>query len=1377
YHGWNLFKANDRIKNYLNKSLQAVINENFHIGDLDVTIGAIHLKDVNISSKENYYQLQIEDVRFGFSLLNLIKSGFKPEKIPQDVIFVKPLLTIRTVKDKQPSPSPVDSTLSEFTADKYLKRIEDIGFIKRITISRGRIHYIDSTDKKIVLGNDINGWLSTQNVGQATMRLVGKIFHSTNFNLNLSGDLNLKAGRLDLLNIKLKNYQWNKDDAFFLPDNYEISDGIVDGVISLRERTDHIRGFDIDGNVSIQNGVIRLTDKNLSFEDIQINADIANWNCILRNATARFNGSPVEVFGRIDNILAPRLDLELYSSLFDLSRFAQSFTSKPRVQIQGNSTVRFYLTNTFDQPHIAGELESPFIRAGALVFRRARANVSYADSILTIPQLSTNLQGIELNGSGKLNLTKKKPAIQLVVEGNGNLFRSLSPPFQGLKNSATSFSIRGKGQPDSITGNFALNIDNVDAMDSSFQFNGDIVFQKDRLLVRAGSESHSFDGQLSFDFFDKKSPYRINLTGFHHLIQSFDEFQPFKAYFELSESRFALIKQKNGFDISTILGWNGASESIRTMSLTSEITTERRRQRISGKLNIATGDRNYPGEFDLEKTDNVFKSNRFVIERLMLVDGAITMSDDPNFQGRVVFPNSPLEDFSRLFFRNPQTVGSGRLHGKIDFSGSLNHPSVDGTLNLKGLTYHGVGVYDGNFSFIFDSSRFVLRRLEIERNRKRIAHAAGEYLVADDELDFNFQGEKIDFEATLIALFNKSGLLSGAGDAELKIQGSRKKPIISGNINVERGKLSRFYFDRMHLALGSKNDNYPDFKQPMPAEWDSLAGIQLSQIFLSRSGQFEIWGKGFIPFASGNPLELEMKGSGNVLSILPEFTTFFQKTNSSGDWYVRLRGSPENMSISDARLDLNNGYLRLGAVAPEIKEIALSVELEQDGFLNVKHLSGKIKRKPFTFKNLRQVADVDANKLQPFLITGLGLNLGIFSLETSAKGVPLNIPGLMKKKEYGNFTFLGKSSTERFWLAGPVENPHVRGKIVLQNVDFTFPFLGDGKGGDEDDPVVTVLRSIYWDVAALTGKDVHYRRDIPSGIDNVYVDLILDSGVGGLDFQGVLRDGSFGVTGRLESSRGNVEYLNLNFQVLKAGAEFDMDHRKNADVDFDRSTLMPIIYGEARTTVTDSTGFPYYIYLTLLTVDQETGQAQKRGRLGEVVFQLSSENTRLGDTEGEILASLGYSTSNIKEIATDLIGISADNLVFRPLFRPFERQLEQTLGLDMVRFSSRFTRNLIEMNVSEERNFIIDSKLFLLRSTKLMVGKYLADQLFLSYSGQLEAGMDYRYQHEGFGLSHKLGLEYRINPSLLLQMEYDYNSLLRYRREDKKIMLRHSFPF
>ena len=74
-----------------------------------------------------------------------------------------------------------------------------------------------------------------------------------------------------------------------------------------------------------------------------------------------------------------------------------------------------------------------------------------------------------------------------------------------------------------------------------------------------------------------------------------------------------------------------------------------------------------------------------------------------------------------------------------------------------------------------------------------------------------------------------------------------------------------------------------------------------------------------------------------------------------------------------------------------------------------------------------------------------------------------------------------------------------------------------------------------------------------------------------------------------------------------------------------------------------------------------------------------------------------------------------------------------------------------------------------------MIGKYLIDDVLLSYTGQLESGMKYNIHGEELGLKHTLGLEYRINSNLLLEMEYNYNSFL-IQREDKRIFLRHSFP-
>ncbi len=104
-----------------------------------------------------------------------------------------------------------------------------------------------------------------------------------------------------------------------------------------------------------------------------------------------------------------------------------------------------------------------------------------------------------------------------------------------------------------------------------------------------------------------------------------------------------------------------------------------------------------------------------------------------------------------------------------------------------------------------------------------------------------------------------------------------------------------------------------------------------------------------------------------------------------------------------------------------------------------------------------------------------------------------------------------------------------------------------------------------------------------------------------------------------------------------------------------------------------------------------------------------------------------------------------------------------------------FGRNAVQLRAMNRS--IFDPK-FLFRSTKLTLGKYLARGLFLTYSGQVDNEFGFRYPTHGIGFKHALTLEYAIRPDLFLQMEYTYDSqLLSDRREDKRIWLRHTFPF
>ena len=354
-----------------------------------------------------------------------------------------------------------------------------------------------------------------------------------------------------------------------------------------------------------------------------------------------------------------------------------------------------------------------------------------------------------------------------------------------------------------------------------------------------------------------------------------------------------------------------------------------------------------------------------------------------------------------------------------------------------------------------------------------------------------------------------------------------------------------------------------------------------------------------------------------------------------------------------------------------------------------------------------------------------------------------------------------------------------RGKILTFDASFTFPFIVDDEESIELSITEKILYSMIWDVNFIPVSDIHYVKNVPGIIDNVWIDLNIDPKISYLNFSGKIEDDSFRAEGIVQSTRGSIELLDLDFKVEKFAAEFD------------RSDIFPLVYGKARTTVSDSTGFPSTIYLTLYVHNPETKLELERGRWNEDIrFKLSSDNPNIGTNEVQILAALGYSFDNINSAEVlGTLGTSTDHLIIRPLFRPVERKLERTLKLDVIRFKSHFARNVMDVlnprsnssgglfYYSSTPNYNIDPRYLLFRSTQVVLGKYLSNNLYFLYSGQIDAGRYQQYQQNGLGLRHSLDLEYRILPNLLLELQYNYDSLLLQQKQDKRIQIRHSFNF
>lgn len=1380
YHSWNILSVNERIKKYVLLKIEPALGADFQIKKLDMSLGAVHLKNVEV--KSNDLLLQIEDVRIGFNFTNLVKNSFRPQKIPHDILFIKPHLIIqpellKSWQNSEKNPSDLNKVVSHH---EYWSKIKEFDFIKRITISKGKISYADSISHSVIpLAQDINGWLSSMAEGLISARLVGKLFQSGTYNLYINAGVDLSQEHFDLLDIKVNNYAWKNKFPLFIPDNLDIKKGLLNGAITVtKNKINDNSEFAIKGEISIGDGAVIITDKNLYFDKINIKATIADRDCILENSGFIFNGSYVEIAGKIKNFFSPQLDLTLTADHFDLRKNLSYMAPDSRLNLGGHSILSLHIANSVHNPVITGQILSPQIVISEKSFQQLKTVVSFQDSILKIPEFSSNFEGLELTGYGELDFSGPSDSVSFSITGAGALFPAVVPlSLPSVDNSESCLQIHGKGSLSRVSGAIDFSLKASSHLNTSYQLNGDYAVQKKTVSFDLNSTSHRFAAEGAIRFSNKRPEYQIKLTDFQNIMYSLPELGPIQKIFNYKTSIIQIRNDQSEWIINGRYDWK--EPAARTAIMKCRIKSQDTKKRIDANFDIYGGSEKFVGQLNVIKTPAYWEIISFNIENIFQSNGRIHLGEGKQIEANIIFPDASLPKLGNLIFGHSKSIDQGKLYGFINVSGSLENPRMSGNFDVAGVVLNQIGSYDGGLTFQLVDKKLLLNEITIALNQQALFSCYGWYAVDKDQLNFDFLGQNIDLNSIMTTAFNKPGLVEGKGATRIQLKGNLNRPKIYGKIDIETGRLGPFPFNQAQLDLGQ------EALLDLPGgnfDSDSLAasGVIFKNILVNRIGQFAIQGKGVIPYSSQKPMAIELNGEGNILSLLPDLTPFFKQTRSNGEWSVNVAGRPKNIVIAGGKIELSDGYLRLREVAPEINNIAADIELEQDGFLNVKFISGKIKGKPFTFRNFRPDSAVNDALLETFSIPELGLDFGIFTLETTSKGVPLRIPGLMKKKEFGHFVFAGKNDKEKFYFAGPLEKPIVKGKIQPHNANFTFPFIGSNAADTtQRNPVVEVLTHINWDVNALAGKDLHYQREFPSGVDNAYLDLTVDAGVGGLDFKGVISDSSFGVTGSLQSSHGNVEYLDLNFEVIKAGVEFDPDISPESDVVFNKNSLLPIIYGEARTTVTDSTGYPYYVYLTLLTVDHETGYALKRGRLGDVKFQLSADNPSLGMgyTEGELLASLGYSSANIPKMATNLIGISADNLLFRRLFRPFERQLERAFGLDMVRFSSRFTRNLIEMNLNDERNFQLDSRLFLLRNTKLMLGKYLIERLFLLYTGQLEAGMDYRYQQEGFGFRHTLGLEYRINPSLFLQMQYDYDSLLLWQKDDKRIMLRHSFPF
>ncbi len=612
------------------------------------------------------------------------------------------------------------------------------------------------------------------------------------------------------------------------------------------------------------------------------------------------------------------------------------------------------------------------------------------------------------------------------------------------------------------------------------------------------------------------------------------------------------------------------------------------------------------------------------------------------------------------------------------------------------------------------------------------------------------------------AIFDLPDRLGGDLELNLEAECRDRRWELAAVVDWQRPEYKRFQCDQLTLALHTR---------------DQLTSWALDTLSLTRRrGEYPlvIFGHGALGGADDSLL---IGGHGDLFEFISSGSDLLRSAESYCTFELLLQGTPTEPLPVRGFFRTSNTVLKPAIITPRISDLDLDVELA-DGRLYIHEMRSKHPVGRLNIRN-RFEPPPESPELESLVLPGLGINLGILVISDeqhgmqTVPGVELNIPGLMKPKWSGRLHFTGKRGKGNCHLAGPVERPLLQGRIELSRTEFTYPLLGapDPEAAAED-PLVDFVNRLRWDLELEVGLSNNYVNDIegftdwqygnlvPDFFKTIHTRVILDPG-DRLHLTGSLLDETFRLTGRVNSNRGTVRLLNQQFNIVETGLEFD------------KSTLFPVVHGKASLTVTDSTGFNKDIYLTLYLLDEE-GNRLVRGRWGDMTFELSDD---YGSPQTQILAEMGFGAGMVETTMQDISGSLLQQAML-PYMTRVEQSIQQLFGLDVVQLRTDVVSNYLDTRLftsngtgsPEEMTKMTGSDaLGLLAGSNFVVGKFITPRIMLSYSGTLFK----QYQEEllvnDLQYRQALKVDYRITRNLGMMVEMAYDPIFRY---DERIMLR-----
>ena len=1131
--------------------------------------------DISIGNPGDRFILNLEEIQIGYSIHKLLFNSFDPLRVIESVTFKDPKL-IFIIEKK-------DSTETKGSKNIYLSEIisgfKKLAEIDRILIEKGQIHWGKTNESTTKLISELNGFLVIRSIDSLSLRLQGKLFESESPDLYLSGDIHLAQENLDIL-ADIQSSRIKESIPFLNGKSFVLQEADASGKVRIQSETFLLNDFNLSGDILVENMKSLLFNQKLNTQTFSIK--FQKHQMLLSPVSGLAEDGKFTLNGNLGSIFQPELNFSIHCEGFsakDLKKSVPILELLDRGKLQADIEISGPPSEIF----IAGNIYSSKLYYAIVPFSRAKLDFTYQNKIWEFKSIETHAVGMQHTGTGKIDFDEMK--LYLTISSLRPIQADDIPIFDRLNNSDMKYYT-------TVDGDF-----------STLTFVGDIHgrFEKgSTLILSTDARFELIEDQISIQ---NVSSYPEDLHLSSKILNLWDN-----PTFQILEVKNIPLDSLSTFDALTWIDKNFQGDFFLSgpvnfpttkFNLSNRLTQESVFTFAGNAINLIQADRKFKGNFTLQSLPKMVEGDLLVESNQNQISLQLNVSDIAQgiltigygeyaaLSGRLEMAKLPLDNYLGRLPQAANAVEEGFLYGDLTFLGSTNFPQIGFNLQGRDFIINKNGYYSAELQGSYSPDSLKFSKALIAYNNHPIIDAALTWDIFKDHLRASFSGEGIESNFIASTIFKDSTLIQGDMNYELFINGPFDHPSITGSVFMEEGILQGRPFSSLKIT----------FEDSIPP---STVLSQIDQHFF-KINNFEYKDKrgysvnvsGTLPTSSTLPMNLRLAAEGNILAELPAFLPYFQNPICLGKLSLDISGSRENPKIDAGQLSIYNGSIEFESVIPPISNIKAEIELKPGSkFLQIRNLEGNLNNQPVRIYNLDSVKVKD-HYLEPWNFEEIGINFGVLVLETNERGIPLSIPGLMNPGDIGYFTAGGKEESEAFYFFGPIEKPQVRGKVMLIESRVTFPFLVvEGEEIDlEEDKVMEFLMNINWDVTAVAGSGNRYFVDIPAIIGEVYLDLNIDNVSEGLEFTGRLSDESFKVGGSVESTRGRVEYLDMNFRVDRFG------------ISFNKFELLPEVYGQAWTTIRDSTDFPRDIYLVLYTIDPETQQEVARGRWEDFRFQ------------------------------------------------------------------------------------------------------------------------------------------------------------------------------